>query len=85
MNGLNNKRQLEDEIMITEIGKTANRRESIINNSRVIIYDARPKLNAWANKLKNGGFEDSRYYNNSEIIFCDIDNIHEVSKCHKKM
>jgi hypothetical protein len=46
----------------------------------VVIYDARPKLNAQANRLKGGGFEDIKYYRNSEIFFCDIDNIHEVSK-----
>ena len=58
----------------------------MINNSRVIIYDARPKLNAQANKyIKNGGFEDLKYYRNCDIIFCDIENIHEVSKCFRKM
>ena len=41
-----NYRSMEDEIMINEIGKTANKNNNIINNSRVIIYDARPKLNA---------------------------------------
>ena len=46
MNGLMNNRMMEDEIMIVEIGKTANNDSTLINNSRVIIYDARPKLNA---------------------------------------
>ena len=46
MNGLMNNRAIEDEIMIAEIGKTANNSKTQINNSRVIIYDARPKLNA---------------------------------------
>jgi len=46
MNGVLNYRSMEDEIYITEIGKTANRSGNMINNSRVIIYDARPKLNA---------------------------------------
>lgn len=50
-----------------------------------MIFDARPKLNAQANRIKGGGFEDQRNYRNSEIIFCDIDNIHEVSKCFNKM
>ena len=35
--------------------------------------------------MKKGGFEDSRFYRNSEINFCDIDNIHKVSEVHKKM
>ena len=46
MNGLMNNRMMEDEIMLSEIGKTANHAETLINNSRVIIYDARPKINA---------------------------------------
>ena len=41
-------------------------------------------MNAQANRLKKGGYEDVRNYRNSEIIFCDIDNIHEVSKVFKK-
>ena len=57
----------------------------MIHNSRVIIYDARPYYNAQANKIKKGGFEDTRYYRNSEIIFCDIDNIHKVSSVFKSM
>jgi hypothetical protein len=72
--------------MLIELGKTANNNKNLINNSSVVIYDARPKLNAQANKyIKNGGFEDLRYYRNCDIIFCDIDNIHEVSKTFKKM
>lgn len=86
MNGLMNHRMMEDEIMMSEIGKSANNAKTVINNSRVVIYDARPKLNAQANKyIKNGGFEDVKYYRNCEIIFCDIENIHEVSKCFRKM
>ena len=57
----------------------------MIHNSRVTIYDARPYYNAQANKIKKGGFEDTRYYRNSEIIFCDIDNIHKVTSVFKGM
>ena len=43
-------------------------------------------MNAQANKyIKNGGFEDLKYYRNCDILFCDIDNIHEVSKCFRKL
>ena len=80
-----NNRSMEDEIMVQEIGKTANVNKSIMCNSRVVIYDARPKMNAQANRLKNGGFETNNNYKNSEIIFCDIDNIHAVSKAFEKM
>ena len=71
--------------MINEIGKTANNSQSLINNSRVIIYDARPWLSAEANRLMNGGFEKTKYYRNTEVIFCDIDNIHEPNKCTRKI
>ena len=46
MSGIMINRCIEDEIMVAEIGKTANSIKSIVNNSRVIILDARPKLNA---------------------------------------
>lgn len=46
MNGLMNNRIIEDENMLVEMGKTSNNGRAIINNSRVMIYDARPKLNA---------------------------------------
>ena len=76
---------MADELMINEIGKTANNSQTLINNSRVLIYDARPWLSAEANRLKNGGFENVKYYRNTDIIFCDIDNIHELSKCTRKI
>jgi hypothetical protein len=85
MNGIMNKRSMEDEIMVQEIGKTAQCNRSLVNNSWVMIYDARPYLNAQANKIKNGGFESRRYYRNADIEFCDIDNIHEVTKTYRKM
>ena len=46
MNGIMNKRSVEDEIMIQEIGKTAGNKKNVMNNSWVMIYDARPYLNA---------------------------------------
>jgi hypothetical protein len=85
MNGPFNSRVMEDEKMVEDIAKTSMSSRSIIHNSRIVIYDARPYLNAQANKLKKGGFEDSRFYRNSEINFCDIDNIHKVSEVFKKM
>jgi hypothetical protein len=46
MNGVMNKRSIDDEDMLVQIGRTANCKDNIINNSKIIIYDARPKLNA---------------------------------------
>lgn len=79
------RRSTDDEDMLMEIGRTSNNSQSMISNSKIMIFDARPKLNAQANRIKGGGFEDMRNYRNSEIVFCDIDNIHEVSKCFQKM
>lgn len=87
MSGMFNARVVEDEKMVEDIAKTAMSSKSMshmMHNSRIVIYDARPYLNAQANRLKKGGYEDVRNYRNSEILFCDIDNIHEVSKVFKK-
>ena len=80
-----NKRKMEDELMLNEIGKTANNMQTLVNNSRVLIYDARSWLAAEANKLKGGGFENNKHYRNTEIVFCDVDNIHELRKCTRKI
>ena len=53
-----------------------------------MIYDSRPWINAEANKLKGGGYEDcgdGGNYKNCKIQFCDIENIHEVKKSFNKM
>ena len=66
-----------DVILLTTIAK---------GSKKLFVYDARPLLNAWANKLKGAGFEDTSQYSeiNMELIFCGIPNIHVVRKsCHK--
>lgn len=58
----------------------------INNNSRVVIYDARSYINAMANRINKGGFENTKEcYTNCEIQFCDIDNIHAVRDAITKM
>ena len=45
-------------------------------------------MNARANKLKGGGFEDcgpGNAYSNCKITFGDIDNIHDVREAFEKM
>ena len=49
------------------------------------IYDARPYINAFANKMKGCGFENTDNYKYSEIFFCDIENIHFVRTAYNKM
>eukprot|EP00468_Gymnochlora_sp_CCMP2014_P000629 CAMPEP_0167743182 /NCGR_PEP_ID=MMETSP0110_2-20121227/1870_1 /TAXON_ID=629695 /ORGANISM="Gymnochlora sp., Strain CCMP2014" /LENGTH=1717 /DNA_ID=CAMNT_0007627517 /DNA_START=148 /DNA_END=5301 /DNA_ORIENTATION=- len=70
MVGLTGNRGKEEEQMFMELNITA-------------IYDARPTENAFANKAKGGGYEDTRNYSRKgekkcEIFFCDIHNIHRM-------
>ena len=75
MGVFNPKRSLDDELMLLNLAKT-NRRNP---NEKLIIFDARSQINALANRLNNGGYENTKdYYTSCEINFCDIDNIHVV-------
>lgn len=76
--GLKKNRSLHDESMIRKIGMTNP------NNHQVVIFDARSKINAMANKFKQGGYEHMKYYTNCTIQFCNIDNIHAVRQAYKK-
>lgn len=44
--------------------------------AKLYIFDARPYINALANRVNGGGFENVNHYSNADIIFCEIDNIH---------
>ena len=57
------------------------------NSKNIVVYDARPKLNAMANKLKGGGYENPNNYTeiNMEVVFCDIPNIHSVRNSYEKL
>ncbi len=54
--------------------------EKIADNKKLFIYDARPYINAYSNKLKGAGTEIVKDYPkiNLELIFCGISNIHAV-------
>jgi hypothetical protein len=47
------------------------------NNNNLLILDARPLVNARVNRAVGGGYEDDDY-ENCELIFLDIQNIHVV-------
>ena len=50
------------------------------------MLDARPLLNAEANAMFNGGgFESTKQYKNCEFNFCNIANIHAVTKAHEAL
>lgn len=44
--------------------------------SKLIILDARGKVAATLNMAMGKGTEDVSYYPNTELVFCNIDNIH---------
>ena len=74
-------RSLEEELYLVEIGRT-----NPDPSKKVVIYDARSYINAFANKVNKGGFENVKdHYTNCEIIFCDIENIHGVRDAINKI
>jgi phosphatidylinositol-3-phosphatase len=75
------KRSADDEKMLTEIAKTN------INfpQNKLAIFDARSWTVAQANRFKGGGLEDTKYYTQAEVFFCDIDNIHGVRDAMTEM
>lgn len=75
--GLTYQRNEKDEKLLQAIYE-ANMSTNSKKNDKLIIYDARPYLNALANRFKGAGFENTDYYKNAEICFCEIDNIHCV-------
>lgn len=50
--------------------------EANLQCHKLFIMDARPKINAVANQAKGGGYEDIEHYQNTELVFLDIANIH---------
>ena len=55
--------------------------------SSLLIADARPKINAIANKLKGKGYENTSAYKeeNIELKFMGIGNIHVMRNSHRKI
>jgi hypothetical protein len=82
--GLTYQRSEKDEKLLQGIYE-ANMSTNSKKNDKLIIYDARPYLNALANRFKGAGFENTDYYKNAEICFCEIDNIHCVRNAHVKL
>lgn len=72
-----NRRSADDADYLMEIANTNTR-----SNSRLFILDARPKVNAIANKANGGGYED---YSNCDFEFHNIQNIHVMRECLNKL
>jgi len=68
----------KDVKLLTKIAETS---------KKLLIYDARPKINAMANRLKGAGYENPSNYPKIDvkIIFCNIPNIHTVRTSFEKI
>lgn len=78
--GVMKNRSEEDEQMIKSIGRTNP------NTSDIVVYDARSKIVAMANRLKSGGYENIETYKNIKSVeFGSIDNIHAVRQAYKNL
>lgn len=78
--GISSNRSLEDESLVRAIGEDS---QGQVGN--VKIFDARPYMNAVANKMNGKGYEDVGAYRNAEITFLEIPNIHKVREAYRKV
>lgn len=75
------KRSADDEQLLSKIGEL-----NPTNPNKLAIYDARSYINAMANKMNKGGFENvTDHYINCTIDFLDMDNIHGVRDAFNKV
>ncbi|XP_063955284.1 myotubularin-related protein 2-like isoform X2 [Lytechinus pictus] len=77
--GVGGKRSKEDEKYIQMI------LDANAQSHKLLIMDARPTVNAVANKAKGGGYENEDTYQNAEICFLDIHNIHVMRESLRKL
>ncbi|XP_053329601.1 myotubularin [Spea bombifrons] len=77
--GMSGKRNKDDEKYLDTI------RDASEQTTKLTIYDARPNVNAVANKATGGGYESEDAYQNAELVFLDIHNIHVMRESLKKL
>ncbi|KAI1893966.1 hypothetical protein AGOR_G00129100 [Albula goreensis] len=77
--GVNGKRCKDDEKYLQAI------MDANAQSHKLFIFDARPSVNAAANKMKGGGFENEDSYQNAELVFLDIHNIHVMRESLRKL
>lgn len=77
--GVSGKKSQEDESYVNAI------MEANPQSDKLSIMDARPSANAIANKAKGGGYESEDAYQNVEVIFLDIHNIHVMRESLRKL
>ncbi|XP_062948792.1 myotubularin-related protein 2 isoform X3 [Cynocephalus volans] len=79
MVGVSGKRSKEDEKYLQAI------MDSNAQSHKIFLFDARPSVNAVANKAKGGGYESEDAYQNAELVFLDIHNIHVMRESLRKL
>ena len=67
--GVQNKRSADDERYLDELRR-------LCHGKRMVIVDARSKVAAQGNRVMGGGTELARYYENVELFYGNIANIH---------
>lgn len=77
--GVPGKRSREDERYVQMI------MDANAQSHKIYIMDARPSANAVANKARGGGYETEDFYQNAEVVFLDIQNIHTVRESWRKL
>jgi len=77
--GVTGKTSKADQKLIQQI------RESNPQFDKIVIYDARPRVNALANKARGGGYEDEEDYDSMEFVFLDIHNIHVMRESLRRV
>ena len=74
-----NRRNRDDEQYLQSIMQTNPQRHMIY------VFDARPKVNAQANAMIGGGYEQDDNYQNMQYRFLDIPNIHVMRESQRKL
>lgn len=70
--GVSGKNSKDDQMLLDAIRKTCG------DKSTLMIFDARSKIAAGANRLKGKGTEDMAHYPDCRVLFLDIENIHAM-------
>jgi hypothetical protein len=76
--GIRGQRDSGDEALVRAIF-SANPKFTVADKSMYII-DARPQSAAYANHIKGAGYENTAYYENTKLVFMNIQNIHSTGK-----
>lgn len=77
--GVGGKRSREDERYVQLI------MDANAQSHKIYIMDARPSANAVANKARGGGYENEDFYQNAEVVYLDIPNIHAMRESWRKL